>query len=478
MKLLKNFSIYILGNVAVGAISFLLIPVYSKLLLPADYGLLNLIMYFIGIVSTLGDLGQGTAFCVLYYKKEEKSELILNSLAISVFAFSLICIPMIIWPGLLGNILKIKIDYSIQIKTMIIAVISIFSNFLLNLLRLLEKPISYSIASILKTLTLAILNILFLVILKQKYDSYINAALFSAIPIVIWGIVFIIRNYSFKGIRLRKATLFHLLKIGLPLLPYFILSIAFQASDKYVLNGFLAAAAVGTYSFGYKFGSLMESFISGPLGTAISPMLYKTYPVNQDKYEELLKNVWLIYLSIGLCTVLAFTTLGDVFFHFIVGENYWPSFLIAILALGGNLLNGAGIMLGANIIVKEKTYYNLISITGTIIVNIGLNIYLIPKIGIYGAIVSYVGSGLTALVINYVISQRLHPIKHKWSEIIPVTILICTTVIINYNLSNIVNLNPFRVGLKFVIAIIALGGVVYIIRKTIKFILSVRGPNA
>ena len=67
-RLFKHSAIYAIGTVAQSAVSFLLIPLYTRYIVPANYGRLEIINTFGSILLMLVSFGFGSAIMKTYFR--------------------------------------------------------------------------------------------------------------------------------------------------------------------------------------------------------------------------------------------------------------------------------------------------------------------------------------------------------------------------------------------------------------------------
>ena len=70
-KLFKNISIYSLGGILNKSIQFLLLPLYTRVLVPADYGKLELVYLVGAILAIVNGLMVQNAYARFYFDKSE-----------------------------------------------------------------------------------------------------------------------------------------------------------------------------------------------------------------------------------------------------------------------------------------------------------------------------------------------------------------------------------------------------------------------
>jgi O-antigen/teichoic acid export membrane protein len=239
----------------------------------------------------------------------------------------------------------------------------------------------------------------------------------ALLAVSIWGLFYYFKRFPIKTFDIRFKKLRSLLWLGMPLVPNGILALVNNSTDKYMLNSYLTTAAVGIYSMGYRIGMSLDSFLTTPLGQAFSPIAYRTYADDLERYKDLTRRVWHLFIILAFTSILFVVMFLDGLFFFFISKNYWSSYWIVIMVLSAYFIWGSAIMLGATIVVCEKTYLSplLTGLSGGL--NIVFNLIFIPRWGMFGAGLSLVLSFVVVFICYYVITQRLIFLEHLWSEI-------------------------------------------------------------
>ncbi|RME28056.1 MAG: lipopolysaccharide biosynthesis protein, partial [Candidatus Zixiibacteriota bacterium] len=68
--MLKQSSVYMAGQLLSRLISFIMLPIYTRFLTPADYGILELLSMTVDIVAMLAGAGISAALLRFYSEKE------------------------------------------------------------------------------------------------------------------------------------------------------------------------------------------------------------------------------------------------------------------------------------------------------------------------------------------------------------------------------------------------------------------------
>ena len=176
------------------------------------------------------------------------------------------------------------------------------------------------------------------------------------------------------------------LSFGLPTVPGNLSSWVVNSSDRYMVALFLGTAYVGYYSPGYSLGNIVNMFIA-PLSFMLPAVLSKHYDDgNLKDVKTVLSYSMKYFLALAIPSVVGLSLLSKPLLTILsTPEIAEQGYLITpFLALTG-LLFGLFAIIAEILVLEKKT-----SITGTIwilaaVLNLGLNIIFVPRIGIMGA---------------------------------------------------------------------------------------------
>lgn len=200
-------------------------------------------------------------------------------------------------------------------------------------------------------------------------------------------ISFIILNIGFKLPKLKNLREY--LSFGLPTVPAYLSYWTVDSSDRYIIGILLGTAFVGYYNPGYTLGSII-ALIYAPFAFLLPSILPKYYDENNIKKVRIFLEYSLKYFllfaipaAFGL-SVLSKQVLIILTTTAIASNGYLITPFVAL----SSLLFGISGIINNLIILKKKTkIMGMIWIIAAIL-NLGLNIILIPYLGIIGAAVT------------------------------------------------------------------------------------------
>jgi O-antigen/teichoic acid export membrane protein len=245
------------------------------------------------------------------------------------------------------------------------------------------------------------------------------------------------------------------LAYGLPLVPGSLSAWVVNSSDRYLIAFFLGAAAVGYYSPGYNLG-IAIGMVSAPLATLLPAVLAKYYDENNmADVRTILTYSLKYYVGIAVPCVFALSVLSKPLLLVLTTQQIAANgYLVTPFVAAGTALIGAYSVLVMIIALKKKT-----AVIGTIwllsaVLNFGLNVVLIPYLGLVGAALTTFLAFLLAFLLTTHYSLRYFKFDVSKSFIVK---SVCGSSIIGLFL---LLWNPS--GLLSILVSIALAAVIYL----------------
>ena len=191
------------------------------------------------------------------------------------------------------------------------------------------------------------------------------------------------------GIKLPNfTTIKPYLAFGLPMLPSYLFGWIINSSDRYVIGYFMDSAFVGVYSAAYAIGGIILMFM-GPISIVLYPTILKLWEL--DKIEEVkthLQYSLKYYLMLAIPATFGLSVLAKPLLVSLTTSQFeYGSVLIPIIAVSS--IFSSFYSINMYILATAKKTKIIAALLGiTAIVNIVLNIIVVPLIGILGAAIS------------------------------------------------------------------------------------------
>ena len=267
--------------------------------------------------------------------------------------------------------------------------------------------------------------------LDGVFISVTIASAFTTFSVLLTSLRYI--RFKFKN-KIVKS----LLRFGLPFLPAGLSTIAMESLDRYLLSVLTNADTVGIYSVGYKLGIFML-LITTAFQYAWQPFFLKSG--NHPESKDLFATIFNYFMVVTTFAWLLITLFLPEIINFKIGK-FWligPEFheakTIVPIILMAYLFQGAYLNFLPGIYFKEKTHY-IPLITGVgALVNLVINLILIPVYGMFGAaFATLIGHGTIAIV-TFFVARRMFPVPYDWLKILRLTTSLFFTLLSAYLLN-------------------------------------------
>ena len=366
-----------MGNIGSKFILFLLVPLYTNYMTVEEYGTSDL-------VFTVAQLLLPVVSVVIYdsvirfgLSKFEKDVNVLLCGYIVLVGASIFTITITVFIGLYDPINEWKWYLSIYV------ILSLASSIQMNYLKVKDKNILYSTISIMQTLLMAGLNVLFLVVFKIGVKGYLISHIVAICITVILSFVF-----GRFGTELKTATFDHnlLKKMIVYSVPLVLNNISWwvvQSSDKMMVEWFIGTSALGIYSIASKipsFINVMTNVFSQAWGISTVKEIEST---NDRKFYSNVLKIY-IFVSFGLCILLV--SIIKPFMNIYVGNLFYDAWRYVPMLLCAAVFASIAYYYGSLYGALKKTVNNMLTTVVAAIVNIIANYILLSRIGLYGAI--------------------------------------------------------------------------------------------
>ena len=450
-KITKGSLIFASGHIFVKVIGIFLIPIYTRYLTPADYGILSIVSVIGTILFIVLSMGCDTAVMRFYYDyREHKEELksYLGTIAIFLLGINLIIILLINYTGagLFEVLIKDKsITFNPYMKLKIYSTyLGLASIIPLMLFRVKEKPLNYISATTFQFIISVSFIIYFVVFLKQGALGSIKGGLYASLILFIIYILLTIKEINFN---FHFSKLIDTLRFSLPLVPHNLAGWILSLSDKLILQRYSSLSEVGLYSLGYSLGMVMN-FIVMSINFAWAPFFFDMAKTNKDAKQIFARitTLWMIFISFICISGILFSREIIIL---LTTEKFYGSALVIPIILVSYFLNGMYFMVVNAIFYLKKTKVLPIFTFISAIVNIGLNFWWIPKFGMMGAAYATLVSFIVQFLLVYKYSIKIYPIPYEYKKMGVVLFIFIVIYLVNmvYSFDNFAISIPYKFGL-------------------------------
>lgn len=418
-------AIYGISTILGRFLNFLLVPFYTNVLAPGEYGVVAYVYSIIAFVTVLYAYGMETAYFKYSSTREVGSErenfstpfLSLLGTSIVFSALIVLLISPISRALALPEGQRSIVMYSAAILALDALAVIPFAS-----LRIRHRPRTFAAIKIANIVVNVAMNVILLVVFRTGISGVFLSGLAASAVTILLLIPVILRQFTLSfHTRLWKA----LLRFGTPFVPAGLAAMVVQVIDRPILRSLTDDATVGIYQANYRLGIFMMLIVS-MYDYAWRPFYFSLAAERNAK--EIFARV-LTYLVLGMAAVFLLVSffVRDVvgislFGHRLIHPSYWVGLDIVPVVLLGYAFLGVATNVSAGINIEKKTHLSPpINFLGAA-VNIVANYLLIPVIGIMGAAWATALAYMVIAVATYILAQRVYPVKYELGRLAKIAV--------------------------------------------------------
>jgi len=367
--------------------SFISFPILTRILTKEDYGLMAILTITVAILSNISGVGLKDAL-LRYYSIYDSREKV--SFLSTIFIFTVLnsfCCMILLWCIsfvllLIMSSFEVYNLYLIMLSSLLLLTRTIISN-ITAIFRVEEQVRKIIFVDFITRYGGLIASIILVFIYRNLYGYF--GGLVIAEGFLAASLLWLIRKkLSVHAVNFRM--LIQAVKYGLPLSVSNLSSFFLATGDRYVVSYFLGAGAVATYTVAYNLCNYVFELIKNIFMYTFMPLIMNHW--NRDEVEEstrLLSIYFRLYVMVTLPAVFGLSAVGQGALTFLAGEKYADAyFLIPVLA-SGIAVNGLSHVTFSGLYYQSRSKEILGITLGCAILNLVLNLVLLPLVGLIGA---------------------------------------------------------------------------------------------
>jgi O-antigen/teichoic acid export membrane protein len=420
-KLGEDLLRYLPSVLIPAAVSLLYVSIFTRIFDPVEFGRYSVVFATCTIVvSVLGGwIVQSVMRYLPRYREEGRLEDFRSMLAALVCAVTVVLAAACTaaWP-LIGGVLGAYRPYYLPAAVMVVAGIAyaiLRTLFVANL-----QSGAYARVEIVYAVGRIALALAFVYgVSRSAVGLIVGPAatyLVLLLPMVLW-----LRLPSTVGRHrdsFRLTLLPSFLRFGIPMVGWSLGVKLFEMSDRYIIEIARGPAEVGVYSANYNLVSMGIWLVANPTLLAAHPLIMNAWEgAGRSRIQELISAFSRYYLlaaaPVSVYTGVFARDLAGVF----LGEAYREGYVIIPIVIAGLLCWNFGFYGHKVIKLLERTRLMFLLVAVCALVNIALNLMLVPGFGYTGAAVSTFASALLYPVLVYFVTRRYLAWRIPWVSV-------------------------------------------------------------
>lgn len=348
-------------------------------------GVYSLILTIVGLLSLL--MGGGLNCSNIYHtgKDKEKAAIIFsNSILFGIGISILIWLMYYALPQKVVSLAFRGVDENYINFTIFLVIITIFSSYFASIYLGLQEFTYYNLFSLVQSFSFLVLNVLFLYVFKYKVEGVIYAWLLSSIISLFGSVLFIFNRIQNLRFCPSLAQLIKGLKVGGRAIIAALLAQLLMRANIFLINYFMDLKVVGIYSVALWVTEIMLK-IPSIGGTVLFPKI--SSGINEENVRLTIKLSKLMGLF-GIFISIVLLASGNFLLPYVFGDEFKASYLVMVLLLPGMIGLSVNSILANFYAGKGYPFIVIWSTFAAFIINLILNLLLIPPYGLIGASIS------------------------------------------------------------------------------------------
>lgn len=417
---LKDIINYIPSKVIPIILGIMTVSILTRVLTTEEYGLYSLIITTVSIIGSILFGWINNSYLRFYetYRENNKEGLFVSTGFWGIlYLFLFIVFLFYIIQNKLFRFLNIDFIKLLEVGIWLVGVQELYK-WVLTILRASRKSVKFSLYSSLYSLFFLVLSVLFLKYSSLRVIGILYAIIISNLIFVFIEMVLFLRE-GFLSFSFSQKIFNKVFNYGFPLVGVSIAGLILSVADRYMIQYYMGADAVGLYSAGYRVAEMGIKNIFTVLMLAAFPLIIKEYVSNGEESAAKLINKFMDYYFLILTPVVfGIWSLSYEIVSILLGKEFLGSYTLLPWIAFGIYALGLTQYINKPFELKEKTRSVFYIILFSCLVNIILNVFLIPNYGIIGAAYSTLISYVLYLIISIILSQKFFPLFLEWNSFI------------------------------------------------------------
>lgn len=403
---IENFLVYGLGGVISKLVPLIMVPIVTRIMPTTDYfGISDLSNTVVQFASALAIMGMYDAMYRMFFEKEDddfKKDVCSTALVFTVVMSAIVFLVLLLFKEQIAHYFFSDKKYAYIVYISAMATLVGATNSIISApTRMQNKRKIFLITNAVSPILSYSISIPLL--LAGYYTIALPLA--AVVSGVTMEITFGILNHQwFNPKRFNWDLLKKLLVIAVPLLPNFLIYWIFNSCDKVMITNMIGIGAAGVYSVASKLGHASQLIYTAFAGG------WQFFAFSTMKEEKQVKNNSMVFEYLGIISFIATMFVCGVsyfIFRLLFTEQYLSGYISAPYLFMAPLMQMLFQVAANQFLVVKKTWPNMLILSTGAVINIFINLTLIPVLGIEGASIATLFGYIVSDVICVIVLCRM-----------------------------------------------------------------------
>ena len=408
-KLFGNAAIYLGANILNAGIPFLLLPILTRVLTPADYGTVAMFGIVLSVLGAFTGLSVHGAIGVRYFQlgKKELSEYVGTCVGILVVSSSVLFMLVAVFGAWLAGVSGVPSDW--LLVAVVLTGFQFIGNIRLSLWQVAGQAKQYGFFQVSQSLFNAGFSLIFILIVGLAWQGRVLGQVFA---IGVFGIIalwWLLKDKLLKTSSDWRAQCGDALNFGIPLIPHVIGGLIVSTAGQFLVTNMFGVAETGLYVIGVQFGSIL-GIISDAFVKSYGPWLYEKLKDESATSHHFIVGIT-YYIFLFFIFLSAVASIGVFFiFPFVIGHEFLPAKFLIAFFIFGNAFIGMYYAIAGFFFFTSKTKFVSIVTVSSGVSSILVMWYLGNVLGVEGVAMGYLFSQVIMFLLAWIMSNYVYPL--------------------------------------------------------------------
>jgi O-antigen/teichoic acid export membrane protein len=405
-SLLKDSSVYLVGSAIVGLSNVVLVPLYTRTLKPAEFGVYALIDVTVLLLVTATALKLDVSYLKWFADLDpaKHGELLGSTLlaGISVSAIG----GGLLWAAVASPagarfLQSANRDYAYLLLP--IVVLENCHALLLTDLRARRRSGAYSTIAVVRVFALVIATYYLMVVRRNGLEGLFLGRLMADLAAVAVVSIICVRSVVWK---FSRALLVPMLQFGMPLIWSVVLLMLQDASGRYALMHYGTLSDVGLLGAAIKIGGVFQLVLAAPFGVAWGGMLFQI--TKQRNAQIIYSKIFGYVYAAALASAMVLAVLAPTLMRVFTTPAYYGAVAVLPLVLLVRAANVIEQPSATALYLSGRTHLFAANYSAGFVLTLVLLRLLVPRMGIVGVGWAWMLGSALVPVLNLVVGQRYY----------------------------------------------------------------------
>lgn len=428
-SLFKDAVIYGLSSILGRFLNYLLVPIYTRVLIPGDYGIVTNLYAYTALLLALLTFGMETTYFRFFNRKDvdKPMQVYANALIFLVLLTTLFVVGGFVFLQPISDLLGYAAHTDFVAMVIVMVALDAVTSLPFARLRCEEKAWKFAGIKLSNIALNMFLNIFFLlicpVIYKHSPDSIswfynpqygVGYIFVSNVITSLYNVLMLRKEFRGFDFNIDRRLMSRMLRYAFPILCISVAGILNQSVDK-ILFPFLyadaqeATAQLGIYGACFKIAVIMVMFIQA-YRYAIEPFIFKRSERSDVVETNAVTTLYFLIFSLFIYLLVAFY-LEDIF-KLLVSPAYYEGLKVVPIVMVGEMMFGMYFNLAFWFKLNDQTYWGTLFTVIGCIITITIICVFVPTYGYIACAWATVACNGVMLLMSYFVGRYRYPIPY------------------------------------------------------------------